>query len=653
MLEMFRKYQRSLMIVVSVFLFASFLFFGTQGAIDAAPTLQDHTIGTLVDGSDLSYLEVQRLSRFLDTDRYTTRGGASHEMNLCNDGVIRKDILQTEVGLILAREYFTGLKADLDEKLGRAKRFSSYSHPEIAQISVKNIWDHFIPEMEGEIEKLKNQNDSSIETFAQLQILRELESRLHPEMLRRILIHQNRQANPSMIDERLGSIDLGLFGFHKESDWFGKSFVHLVSQFICNVAQLAKTKGYEVSLVEAKGDLIHQYQQSMEMLNPDQQRSLGSFQSHLRSLGFHENEAAQVWQKVLLFRKFFQEVGEAAFVDHQCMKELKNYSHQKALIDEFKAPICLKNDQDRALLHSYILAIGEEIEMGLPKKLKPLEKIAKTHPELVQSQVEAEVALVDLEQLALRIKLLDLWSWQKEHWHSLAKKFSLPEKGEPMATLDSLPINTRLEVDQYSRLKLLNEHPEWIDVALMDAKLEKRSWKHPVNQDPQEFFKGKKVRIENLQVLRESFLLSFEEAKPYLKEKKGAKIDNPFLLLGERMKNALENGKSWEDVTDPILAQFAFQKTAKEIQKSEQKDWMKDEAFMMIPGHYSPIKEADGEVVFFYLKEKKSPDEPLFEQIPFGKQMLSNDAKVFMTEKYVKHFKDRNAIVIPIEKEDE
>ena len=81
---------------------------------------------------------------------------------------------------------------------------------------------------------------------------------------------------------------------------------------------------------------------------------------------------------------------------------------------------------------------------------------------------------------------------------------------------------------------------------------------------------------------------------------------------------------------------------------------MKEQAFMMLPDFWSPIHVADnGQIVFFYLQEKKANPAPILDQLAFGKETLAADAKAFVTERLIKVVKKKKAIVIPIQKEDE
>ena len=81
---------------------------------------------------------------------------------------------------------------------------------------------------------------------------------------------------------------------------------------------------------------------------------------------------------------------------------------------------------------------------------------------------------------------------------------------------------------------------------------------------------------------------------------------------------------------------------------------MKEQAFLMLPDFWSPIHVADhGEIAFFYLQEKKTNSVPILDQLAFGKETLAADAKAYAAERWLQVVKKKNAIVLPVQKEDE
>ena len=145
-----------------------------------------------------------------------------------------------------------------------------------------------------------------------------------PEALRRVLYYQHQHMG-LQVDQRLANKDLSLFGFHTLNDWFGKDFLTLVSEFILNGAAVAEQKGFSVTHEEAKGDLIAHFQAAIKKRSKEFGESVPILSDHLRSLGFDEQTAIATWRNVLSFRKYFQSVGESAFVDRLPFRDFASF----------------------------------------------------------------------------------------------------------------------------------------------------------------------------------------------------------------------------------------------------------------------------------------------------------------------------------------
>ncbi|MBX7066205.1 MAG: SurA N-terminal domain-containing protein [Parachlamydiales bacterium] len=665
MLEFFRRYQKYLFLVITVMVISSFVFFGTFSTFAGGEERPDKSIGKMIDGKAMMLSEVQKLARFIATDRQDSMQGRGVPPNFCNDGVIRYDFIKDGLANAIVAEYFDVLKPDFESRLDKAKRYKSYAHPEAPFLSAKTVWDHFIPDLNEEITALQAENEVKPAIFSHLEKLYLYQTRLQPEMLRQILIYQHRQYPWLTIDQRLSYEDLAIFGFHSASDWFGHNFVDLVAQFILNGAAAAEEKGYQVTLQEAKGDLIHHFQETMTKLAEAKAKPEMNFHTHLRMLGFDEKSASEVWRKVLLFRRYFQDVGDAAFVDKLPFKDFAGYANETALVQSYRWPIQISSAQDLAELQFYIQAVSGGKD--LPKSVLKLEEVEKKVPELVQKTVKAKVAEVSKKQIGLRATIKQVWDWETEdkNWEQVRKEFSLPQKTgkeERFKTLDES--GKRSAIDAWARERIVDENPAWINEALAAADLQERTWQVIGDRDPALKADGVYYRIEELEVVKDKHILTFNEARDVLSKlvpKSEGEFDKEKTLFAKASKEALSSLQKdpkdprWiQSGTDPVLDQFKLETKSQAILRSSKEDWMKEQAFMMLPDFWSPIHVADhGEIVFFYLQERKTNTAPILDQLAFGKETLSADAKVYATERLLEAVKKKHAIVIPVQKEDE
>ncbi|MDE3046632.1 MAG: hypothetical protein KGJ02_08350 [Verrucomicrobiota bacterium] len=484
MLDFFRKYQRAFFFVITVMVIASFSFFGTFSTFTNVETRPDRVIGKAIDGSDLRLLEIEALARFLSTDREDIPY-LSHQipLNLLNDGVIRRDFLSSGIADVLVRGSFSTLKESLAQKFQRMKTFKAYEHPHAPFLSAKAVWERFVPALNREWSAIQTMEELNPEAFGHVARLYQLQSTFPSEWLRQVLAVQERQYKWLQPDERLRQDDLSIFGFHSMADWFGKDFIDLVAEFIHNAAIEAEKKGYVVSLEEAKGDLRRIFSDSMQKVQEAKLPLNISYKEQLRVLGMEESEAAQVWRKVLLLRRYFHDAGQSAFIDRLPYSEFAKIANEKATVDIYgwgKA-FHVKNALDALALDTYLKSVSGQSK-ALPKELLTVEQVQEKTPELIQTLYTAKVSAVDKREAALRAPLKEVWDFEisDEAWKGLKKEFpflqalssNTPE--ERFQFLETLDPVRRAKVDLYARRRLLEKHGEWVKEALNAAQGEEK-----------------------------------------------------------------------------------------------------------------------------------------------------------------------------------
>ena len=81
---------------------------------------------------------------------------------------------------------------------------------------------------------------------------------------------------------------------------------------------------------------------------------------------------------------------------------------------------------------------------------------------------------------------------------------------------------------------------------------------------------------------------------------------------------------------------------------------MSKEPFILVPNHWSPVHTSnDGAVQFIFLKNRVSCEEPILEQLSFGKGLLVADVHRVLAEKLLQTMKQKKAMVIPLQPEQE
>lgn len=523
MLEFFRKYQTYFFGVITVVIVISFSFFGTYNMLPAN-SIHEQVAFTAVDGTEITRHELDEVVAFLSTDSDDKLlFGGIWGPNFLNDGVIRKDILETGIGNILAASYPTLIEQDLAPRLEKEKRYTLYSHPDAKFVGVEGAWSHVAPEMKGNFDALRRSNDPTSEkAFAARTSLFLTEKQIPAPLLRQILSYQQRQYTFLTPDPTLERIDLSLFGYHTLEDWFGPRFMRVVAQFIINSSKIAAQKGYIVSKEEALADLRRNaevsYRQNLQ--NPHLGVANGTeyFEEQLRRLGMDQTKAVRIWQEVLLFRRLFQDVGNAVLIDELSHQQFFAYAKETVLGDLYRLPseLRLKDYRSMQKLEIYLDAASKHAknEIALPTNFLTVAEVKKKTPALIQKRYTLEVAQIKKSALQSKVSLKEMWNWEVEdkNWASLKKEF--PDLGikkgdnraERLAALDSLDDQTRNRVDLFARNAIVEAHPEWITATLAQAEPQKTEFGIRLQGGKKQF--DLENRQELIQLLDQAALMS-------------------------------------------------------------------------------------------------------------------------------------------------
>lgn len=489
MLEFFRRYQRYFFLVITVVIVISFSFFGTYNTL-GSNQWREQIAFTAIDGTDVTRQELDEMAIFLSSDNQDKiLFGGQWGPNFLNDGVITKDFLQTGMGVQLIDAYVDDLQEDLQTRHEKEKRYSLYVHPQAKFLSAVNVWNYFAPEMPAYYETLRQSADPKDPTAVNARVQLFLSEKKVPQTtLKQVLRYQQQQYNWISRDPNLDRGDLSLFGYHTLEDWFGPRFVRLVAQFIINTAKIAEQKGYRVSKAEALAELTRNadisYQQNKNRPNIGVTNPRDYLSEQLRILGMDQVRAAKIWQQVMLFRRYFHDVGNAALVDAFTYKKFNDYTKEALEVQLYHLPKALRfgNANDLQRFEIYLAAVSPRPKEGaaqlkLPTTFSSIAEVSKQHPELVQRKYRLEVASIDKRNLQARVSLKETWAWELEeaHWKTLQNQFpelgvkSAKTRDERLASLDSLDAMTRARVDAFSRSAIVDARQDWLKQALEEA----------------------------------------------------------------------------------------------------------------------------------------------------------------------------------------
>ncbi len=484
MLHFFRKYQRYFYIAITIVIVCSFSFFGTYSTLPQQAA-EDPVAFTAVNGKKIKRSEVEALTQFLSTDNEDKMlFGGMWGPNFLNDGVVKKDILETGLAKILAEAYAPELKNDWDQRLEKEKKYTLYKHPEAQFISAETAWEYFIPAKRAHFHKLQQAKSATDPDAIAQRINLFLDERSFPApALKQILQYQEQQYSFVHPDQQLERTDLFLFNHYTLEDWFGSRFLRIVAQFILNSAAIAEERGYRVSDNEALADLMQNAEESYRQISSHVNVGLANsgeyLSEQLRRSGLDRTSAVKIWRNVLLFRRLFEDMGSSVFVSPFTFEKFNEYANQSVRGDLYTLPEPLRigSFKDLQKFETYLSAVSKskkEDLLGLPTLFQSPADVLKSAPELVKKQYVLEIAEIDKNDLQNKISVKEMWQWQvsDNNWAALTKEF--PDLGvkkaqteeERFQALDQLDNRTKLRVNAYSRGKMADAHPEWIAQAL-------------------------------------------------------------------------------------------------------------------------------------------------------------------------------------------
>jgi len=475
MLSHFRKYQKSLYIIVSFVVIISFVFIGTFNPTGRnEPVYQDKKIGQLINGSALNERDLKLFSQFISSSKHTASFERSF-VNVLNDGVFTEDFLKTKLAHMLVNKYSEKLKPALTERLEKIRRYVPYEHPEAPFLSAKTMWQHFSPGLYEKIEKITSKTEADQEFFSLLVDIYLGQLEFPAEYLRRVLVNHQSQYTWLKPDPRLREDSFALFGFNSLKDWFSDDMMDLVSQFVMNAAIYSEEKGYRVSNQEAKESMLYTVASLKTKENIE-------YKTVLQFLGLQEKQATSIWKKVLLFRRLFNHLSTSMLLDSSSVDAFSSYALEKASVDfyEMQPSLVFSSFAELLKFQLYVENISsqDKKELSLPQKI--LDPSGVKAKELIKNTYSVELATIDLlkKSQSISIRQMEAWQIADNNWNSLVEKFvDLSNSSSPDSRykqLSKLDSKKRSEIDLYSRQQMIKATLGDKATLFTDAKKEKK-----------------------------------------------------------------------------------------------------------------------------------------------------------------------------------
>lgn len=452
MMQFLRKHQKKMFIVIAIMTVASFAFFGNSSGLSEK---EDKKIGKTVSGAPIYEGDLRALVHFL------SMGGGD---------MMRSDLIESGAFSLLAETYFEEIQNDFQEKLQKARTSTFYTHPQAPFLSAVQVWNRFAPQLLHNLREVQagSANAKTFTTYAKLYMDQQLFS---PELLRKILFYE--QKNYSWLSPDYALADrrtLALFGYQTFEEWFGPRFSDILGKFILNTAAVAEKKGYKVTQKEARADFMMRCYEAARK-EESSQDATAFMRLQLQIAGVDESRAVQLWRKMMIVHRFFQDLEQGVLLDSIPYEQFAAFTDAIASVEVYRLPESLRLTNFREMLkvQYYLEAISPKSKTDLPRQFYSVEEVEKKCPELVTSRYELEVAQVTQEEVLSRLGLRQTWDFETSDagWALITKEFPVLNKSEDRETiLDNCDVELRKKVDKLVRQTIVKQHPEWVQEAL-------------------------------------------------------------------------------------------------------------------------------------------------------------------------------------------
>lgn len=188
----------------------------------------------------------------------------------------------------------------------------------------------------------------------------------------------------------------------------------------------------------------------------------------------------------MLVHRLFNEVGQGIFVDPLSYQQFAAFAEESATVEVYQLPSVLRLNDFRSLLklQYYIEAVAPKTKKlaELPRQFLSPDEVEKKSPELVVSRYELAVVKTTKEEIGARLTLKETWDFEVSDagWQQLITEYPIlnrtqgESRTERYAALEAVEPNMRLKIDRFARSCLINQHPEWIEEALLKAPSQKQ-----------------------------------------------------------------------------------------------------------------------------------------------------------------------------------
>ncbi|MDN3504325.1 MAG: hypothetical protein P0S95_01965 [Rhabdochlamydiaceae bacterium] len=475
MLSLLRKHQKIVFATAGLLVIFSMCFFGVASQGDRGAERPNVVLGRALDGSKVNSNEVFEMVHFLNNASNPHFGLISSE-----DDVIMNSVFKSGLASMLIDSYYDEMKEELDSKLEVYSKYKPYAHPEVQFVNAEMIWSFAAPELSDALKNFKQESDPHKQLRHVINAY--CAQTEFPEFaLRNTLYKYQQQFGAKYQDPYILRGNLSLFNARSPYELLGSNFMNLTAQFIQNAAIYAKQKGHKVSIEEAKASLIEHSVRAYKELHPTEQfdgaKAGESYKLAFKKLMVPEKKVIQMWQKVLLFNRLFEEADGSVFLDTLAYDQINQFTKESLELNVYSLPqtLVVDNFEKMMKLELYLDNVSKRSHdqlVMIPEQFHSVERVKSRCPQLLAKKFELEVNQVARSEVALQVGLKELFEYEVLCFNELKTKFpalALKEATtteEKLEVLDGLEPLVKTKLDDYVKEQIIAQNESWIYSAL-------------------------------------------------------------------------------------------------------------------------------------------------------------------------------------------
>ncbi|MEL7432178.1 MAG: hypothetical protein AAGI90_06625 [Chlamydiota bacterium] len=467
MLSFFRKYQKSLLVFITILIIFSFVFSGVYSTLGAQRKSTAVYVTKTWKKQPVEERDLKKWVVFLSREK---DGESLDQMNLFNvgEGILVEDFFHTGVFEQLFQEKKAQYQKHYEAIWDKITSYHFYEHPHAAQLSAKVLWGSFAPDILAHLSALPKTFDEK--AFTLLLRLYEAERKFPPTMLKKALRYYEEQTSAPK-DVHLSARNLSLFGFKSALDWFPQELLEDAALFLMSAGEYAKEEGISFGPVSMKQVI---YNALADL--PHEEGDLPKLaKRQMQALGLHQKDLFAIISSVRRLRNYRESVGKSAWlspiflqkVSKEGLRRLHVEEHRMAPQFDWQTPL------DYAYFALYKMAISPSTGKEILAYFSP-EVLKKDRPDFVYKDFELEVSYISVEEVSAHIPLQEIWSWQTEDGPYRAILRQFPEIGGVTALtkevrrecLQRCPRSLQRKITDFSKREMIQDFPHLITTQL-------------------------------------------------------------------------------------------------------------------------------------------------------------------------------------------